>query len=178
VSGISCSFSCVVLKCADDRCLHSLKPVFPLWNAADFRRDQGGFDIFFEHVDYLPLGMGHTGYHFHNYFDTTDQLRNKYMTYGHPIPDVERMSVSEIHPDLDLMVDCVLQRSTTNNKHTTLSMELKDFEGRIPIAYELGGYTVARHNELQMILTADAKGHNLTWHDTLKSKDWYEKIPP
>lgn len=155
-----------------------LNLAFPLWNAADFRRDQGGHEILFEQVDYLRWGMGHTGYHFHNYFDTTDQLRNKYMTYGHPIPDVERMSVSEIHPDLDLMVDCVLQRSTTNNKHTTLSMELKDFEGRIPIAYELGGYTVARHNELQMILTADAKGHNLTWHDTLKSKDWYEKIPP
>ncbi len=155
-----------------------LNLAFPLWNAADFRRDQGGHEILFEQVDYLRWGMGHTGYHFHNYFDTTDQLRNKYMTYGHPIAGVDRMSVSEIHPDLDLMVDCVLGRPSTNNKHTTLSTKLKDFEGRIPIAYGFDEYVVARHNELKMILTEDVKGHKSTWHDTQKSKDWYEKIPP
>ncbi len=153
------------------------KQAFPLWNAADFRRDQGGHDIFHEQVDYLPFGMGHTGFHFHNYFDTTDQLRRKYTTYGHPIANVDKMSVSEIHPDLDLMVDCVLGRSTANNKHNTLSTKLENFEGRIPIAYQLDGYTIARHNELKAILTDDGNG-NLTWHDTKKSKEWYERIPP
>jgi len=153
------------------------KKTFPLWNPADFRRDQGGHEIFFEHADYLPFKMGHTGFHFHNYFGTTKQLRKKYMTYGHPVKDAEGMSVSEMHPDLDVMVDCVLGRSTTNNKHSTLNMPLKEFEGRLPIAYGIEGYTMERHSELYKILSEDEIGHKATWHDTQKSKDWYENIP-
>lgn len=153
------------------------KKTFPLWNPADFRRDQGGHTIFFELVDYLPFKMGHTGFHFHNYFGTTKQLRKKYMTYGHPVQEAENMSVSEMHPDLDVMVDCVLRRSTTNNKHNTLTKLLEEFEGRLPIAYGIKGYTMARHLELRTILLEDEIGHKTTWHDTRKSKDWYENIP-
>ena len=154
------------------------KKAFPLWNAADFRRDQGGHVIMFEHVEYRPFGMGHTGYHFHNYFETTQQLRTKYMTYGHPVKEAEYMSIAEMHPDLDVMVDCVLGRSATSNKHIVLSVKLADFEGRIPIAYELDGYSIKRHVELERILKEDERGHHRTWHDNPKSKDWFEKIPP
>ncbi|KAL7550649.1 hypothetical protein ACHAWF_013862 [Thalassiosira exigua] len=155
------------------------KKTYPLWNAADFRRDQQGHVIMYEQVDYLPFGMGHTGFHFHNYFETTRQLRNKYTTYGHPVKGVENMTVSEMHPDLDLMVDCVLGRSTENNKHHTLSTPLEDYEGRIPIAYGLvEGYPMARHVELKSILLDDEMGHTVLWHHTNRSKDWYERIPP
>jgi hypothetical protein len=155
---------------------HVEQIAFPLWNAADFRRDQGGHIIMFENVDYLPFGMGHTGYHFHNYFETTQQLRNKYMTYGHPVKEAENMSISEMHPDLDVMVDCVLGRSATNNKHNVSSVA--GFGGRIPIAYELDGYSIARHVELEKILNDDERGHGKTWHDNPKSKDWFQNIPP
>mmetsp|Transcript_15876 Transcript_15876/g.34351 ORF Transcript_15876/g.34351 Transcript_15876/m.34351 type:complete len:533 (-) Transcript_15876:46-1644(-) len=152
------------------------KTTFPLWNPADFRRDQGGHTIIFERVDYLPFGMGHTGYHFHNYFGTPQQLRKKYMTYGHPVKEAENMSVAEMHPDLDVMVDCVLGRSTANNKHNTLSTRLEEFEGRVPLAYGLvEGYTMARHFELKSILMEEERGQN-TWHDNPKSKDWFEKL--
>jgi hypothetical protein len=155
------------------------KKTFPLWNPADFRRDQGGHVIMFENVSYLTFGMGHTGYHFHNYFETTTQLRTKYMTYGHPIKDAENMSIGEMHPDLDVMVDCVLGRSSMNNKHNVSSVKLVDFQGRIPIAYDiLDGYTSARHVELETILKEDIIGHDRTWHDNPKSKDWFENIPP
>lgn len=151
---------------------------YPLWNAADFRRDQGGHHIMFEYVDYLPFHMGHTGFHFHNYFETTSQLRAKYSTYGHSIPNAHNLTVSEMHPDLDVMVDCVLERSTTNNKYNTLSTRLEEFEGRIPIAYGLvDGYTMARHFEMKGILTEDVNGHKRTWHDNPRSKDWFENIP-
>mmetsp|Transcript_12064 Transcript_12064/g.22465 ORF Transcript_12064/g.22465 Transcript_12064/m.22465 type:complete len:530 (-) Transcript_12064:34-1623(-) len=153
------------------------KTTYPLWNAADFRRDQGGHTIMFEDVDYLPFRMGHTGFHFHNYFETTQHLRKKYMTYGHPIREAENMTVGEMHPDLDVMVDCVLGRNTANNKHNTLPSRLEEFEGRIPIAYGLEGYTMARHSELKAILMDDEKGHGTTWHDNPKAKDWFEKIP-
>ena len=153
------------------------KKTYPLWNAADFRRDQGGHVIYFEDVDYLPGHMGHTGYHFHNYFETTKQLRNKYLTYGHPIKDAENRTVAEMHPDLDTMVDCVLGRNTTGNKWTTLSTKLEEFEGRIPIAYGIEGYSLARHMELKNVLLQDTMGHETSWHENPKSKDWYEKIP-
>jgi len=140
--------------------------LYPLWNPADFRRDTGGFSIMFEDVDYLPFRMGHTGFHFHNYFETTQQLRTKYMTYGHPVQTADEMAIGEIHPDLDLMVDCVLGKPSHENKHRTLPKRLHDFEGRIPVAYELNGYTMARHLELKSIILEDERGHNGTWHDT------------
>ena len=148
------------------------KKQYPLWNPADFRRDTGGFVIYYEDVNYLPFRMGHTGFHFHNYFETTDQLRTKYMTYGHPVKTADNMSVAEIHPDLDLMTDCVLGRSLEKNKHLTLSMRLANFRGRIPIAYRLKGYSVARHLELRNILSEDERTRKSgTWHDTDKAKE-------
>ena len=128
------------------------KMTFPLWNPADFRRDQSRHVIMFGNVDYLSFGMGHTGYHFHKYFETTHQLQKKYMTYGHPM----NISSGEMHPDLDLMVDCVLGRSTTNNKHNESSVALKDFVGQISIAYDvLDGYSIARHLELKKVVKGD-----------------------
>lgn len=153
------------------------KQQYPLWNPADFRRDTGGFVIYYEDVDYLPFRMGHTGFHFHNYFETTHQLRTKYRTYGHPVKTADNMSVSEIHPDLDLMADCVLGRSSEKNKHNTLSTRLAKFEGRIPIAYRLKGYSVARHLELRGILTEDERtGKAGTWHETAKAKEAEPKM--
>ena len=147
------------------------KKQYPLWNLADFRRDTGGFKIYYEDVDYLPFRMGHTGFHFHNYFETTHQLRTKYRTYGHPVKTADNMSVAEIHPDLDLMTDCVLGRSYENNKHMTLSKRLEDFEGRVPVAYQLKGYGVARHLELRNILSTDERvWKSGTWHETEKAK--------
>ncbi|KAL9183776.1 hypothetical protein ACHAXT_004632 [Thalassiosira profunda] len=153
------------------------RTTYPLWNAADFRRDQGGHAIYFEEVDYLKFGMGQTGYHFHNYFETLRQLRNKYTTYGHAVEGAHNMTVGEMHPDLDVMVDCVLGRNTSGNKHETLSTPLEEFEGRIPIAYGLEGYTMARHTELKNLLLEDRLGHDRTWHHNPQSKDWYENIP-
>ncbi|KAL7485288.1 hypothetical protein ACHAW6_010895 [Cyclotella cf. meneghiniana] len=148
------------------------KKQFPLWNPADFRRDTGGYEIYYEDVDYLPFRMGHTGFHFHNYFETTHQLRTKYRTYGHPVKTADELAVAQIHPDLDLMTDCVLDRSPEKNKHSTLSTTLAEFEGRIPVAYELNGYSVARHLELRRILTEDERlRKNGTWHETAKAKE-------
>ena len=141
------------------------KETFPLWNAADFRRDQGGFKFVFEDVSYLRFRMGHTGFHFHNFFDTTEQLRKKYLTYGHPVPGADNMTISEIHPDLDLFVDCVLNRNVSSNKHRLLPTKLEFFEGRIPIAYAIEGYSMARHKEMEQVLLSDTLGHNKSWHD-------------
>ena len=153
------------------------KKQYPLWNPADFRRDTGGFVIYYEDVDYLPFRMGHTGFHFHNYFETTHQLRTKYKTYGHPVKTADNMSVSEIHPDLDLMADCVLGRSVEKNKHNTLSTRLAQFEGRVPVAYRLKGYSVARHLELRNILSEDEKTWKAgTWHETTKARETDSKM--
>ena len=151
------------------------KTTYPLWNAADFRREQSGIKFIFEDVSYLRFRMGHTGFHFHNFFDTTTQLRNKYKTYGHPIPEADNMTISEIHPDLDLFVDCVLDRNITSNKHKTLSSRLEQFEGRIPISYTIDGYSSARHKEMREILFKDELGHDKSWHNNKVSQVGKEK---
>ena len=75
------------------------------------------------------------------------------------------MTISEIHPDLDLFVDCVLNRNVSSNKHKTLTTRLEEFEGRIPIAYTIDGYSLARHKEMGKILLEDELGHDQSWHD-------------
>lgn len=92
------------------------------------------------------------------------------MTYGEPVKGAENMSISEIHPDLDAMVDCVMGRSSTNNKHNASSVA--EVQGRIPIAYEQDEYSIARHAELEEMLNEVESGHNgRTWHDVPSSKD-------
>ena len=51
-----------------------------------------------------------------------------------------------------LRKDCVLDRNASENKHKVLSISLKEMAkrgGRIPIAYELEGYSTARNMELK-----------------------------
>jgi hypothetical protein len=50
--------------------------MYPLWSPADFRCVEGGSQV-------VEISGSHTGFHFHNFFDSTVVLRNKYKTYGH-----------------------------------------------------------------------------------------------
>jgi hypothetical protein len=76
------------------------------------------------------------------------------------------------------MSDYVLGRSLEKNKHLTLSTCLARFEGRIPIAYKLKGYSVARHLELRKILNDDERTWKAgTWHETDKAKEAESKKP-
>ncbi|KAL7435214.1 hypothetical protein ACHAXH_002903 [Discostella pseudostelligera] len=51
-------------------------------------------------------GGSPTGYHFHNFFSSSDAIHVKYHTYGHSVRNALEKPVWELHKDLQLAVDC------------------------------------------------------------------------
>ena len=76
-------------------------PMYPLWNAADYRNLAGGGQVRLD-----PKTVGHNAFHFHNFFESTDELRNKYQTYGEPLAIAGTSPLGIIHDDLSLTVAC------------------------------------------------------------------------
>ncbi|KAL3777300.1 hypothetical protein ACHAW5_004680 [Stephanodiscus triporus] len=72
---------------------------YPLWLPSDFRNQVGG--VMFSGSDGSP-----TGYHFHNFFMSADEVRNKYFTYGHAIHDATKKPIWDLHEDIKLAFDC------------------------------------------------------------------------
>lgn len=118
---------------------------FPLWNAADFRIIQGGKQPGSESGIY-------TGYHFHNFFTSFDQIRLKYETYGHPIEGARNMALGELHEDIDLFVKCAMNRQ--GGLHRLIG-GLKEVKGDIPLALQVQFYARARHEEMTKALVMD-----------------------
>ena len=81
---------------------------YPLWNIADIRELRG-----YEYIHWNETGeKGHlsafaTGFHFHNFFEELDTLRNKYLTYAHPHYNAMSATLSSMHEDIDLLVRCM-----------------------------------------------------------------------
>ncbi len=74
---------------------------YPLWSATDFRNQEGG--------QMVPMadGASPTGYHFHNFFNSANDIRVKYHTYGHPLDDAMDKPIWELDTnDLAAAVEC------------------------------------------------------------------------
>lgn len=93
---------------------------YPLWSAADFRRQCGGhqYKLLNTHsatgadantsTTTTANHQGpHTAYHFHNFFANLKATRRKYKTYGHPIDNAMTKRLENIGDDLKLLVRCV-----------------------------------------------------------------------
>ena len=112
---------------------------YPLWNAYDYRLTAGG-------KQFTKRG-GHTGYNFHNFFDSVETLRNKYLTYGHVNRQAMKIPLGDLGDDLKMAVDCVLGK---RGKH----MGLEGVSGDRPI-YFTEGYVKVRHERFrEMVLNA------------------------
>jgi hypothetical protein len=72
---------------------------FPLWHGTDMRMGNGG--IMYGGTDGSP-----TGYHFHNFFLSADEVRYKYATYGHAKSEARYLPVWEVSADVKLAVNC------------------------------------------------------------------------
>lgn len=84
---------------------------FPLWDGRDIRGVNGSGDPLMKHKNAMEMGHGKTAvysaaYHFHNWFDDMEVLRNKYATYGHAHPPSRTMKLSNIQNDVDMAVRC------------------------------------------------------------------------
>jgi hypothetical protein len=117
---------------------------FPLWNAADFRMIPG--------FKQPGSNITHTGYHFHNFFTSFDQIRLKYETYSHPVQGARNMALGELHQDVDLFVKCAMNRQGGVPR---LLGGLKEVKGDIPLALQVKDYVSARHEEMRKALAGD-----------------------
>lgn len=119
-----------------------------LWSAADFRRRGSKGKRYGSKPN--PIG-----FHYHNAFSSIEVLRRKYRTYGHPKPDAETVALESIHIQLDLMVDCALDRSEEGNERIRIKGGLNALEGPIPLAFSVPSYSEIRHAELKDIIWQD-----------------------
>ena len=127
----------------------------PLWDATDFRMLGGGSML-------QGRNGEHTGYHFHNFFDSIAVLRNKYLTYGHPKGGALEIPLGELHSeDVGFMVDCLMNRTEEDNKYERAPGGWKSLgEELVPIAFKhVSLYPQVRHQEFQQLMAADEKLH-------------------
>ncbi|KAL7528565.1 hypothetical protein ACHAWF_002608 [Thalassiosira exigua] len=123
---------------------------FPLYNAADFRHTGGG------KLYGLP---NHAAFHFHNFFSDAKVMRNKYLTYGHPVEDAMKMNLTDIHEDLIAMAKCGLH--LTSEEGNTIAQigpitgRLPSLNDPIPLAFLVPNYVETRMKELKKMLQLD-----------------------
>lgn len=116
--------------------------MYPLWKPEDFRMIQGGRQIGDE--------TGWSAFHLHNYFNSIEVLRRKYLTYSHPIEDAEISSLNNIHGDVTTMLNC-LQKLEEDHSMTTIASDRP-----IPIIFQHSDYVEARNEELIGMVKLDA----------------------
>jgi hypothetical protein len=93
-----------------------------------------------------------TGYHFHNFFESGEEIRFKYATYGHPVKNaLAQPRLRGVHKDLDMAVRCALGKHT---KKAEISFESIPSTSR-PIYYLNEETRQARHRVWQDIVRRD-----------------------
>ncbi|KAL7545997.1 hypothetical protein ACHAWF_009349 [Thalassiosira exigua] len=137
---------------------------FPLYNAADMRRLRG------ENVYGIEKNSPnwYSGYHFHNFFQNVCVLRNKYLTYGHPMKEAIWTNLSNIHGDVKSMVYCSINLTEQQGtQYPWIAGGLSSLEdGLMPLAFKVPGYVDARMEELHEILELDS---NLRKYDAART---------
>ena len=121
--------------------------MYPLWRPVDFRNAEGG-DQYIEQPN-----NGHTGYHFHNFFDSFDVMKKKYKTYGHSVADADLMSIAELHGDVDRGVKCMMGRPDDDIR----PLGYEGIGARKPMLFEHASYRNARNKEIKEMIEADEK---------------------
>ena len=129
--------------------------LYPLWNGADIRRSGGGRQV--------PLDqnqISHTAYHWHNFFESTEEIRHKYTTYGEPNEKAKSKPLAMIHDDLSVSVTCV--HGWQNKGERKWAQEKYDaIVGPRPIFFENEDIRKVRHEQLKNLVLEDEKQFGL-----------------
>ena len=137
--------------------------MYPLWNPADFQCVEGGTQLSEKYLAMRyddeegdkKLILTHTGYHFHNFFETIELLRNKYLTYCHPIKEAESKPLGELQTDINMAIACVMNRSVDDFRNPPLKGGFEAIPGQRPLMLEYDEYRAARHEELYRMIVSD-----------------------
>eukprot|EP00551_Chaetoceros_affinis_P003855 CAMPEP_0203635578 /NCGR_PEP_ID=MMETSP0088-20131115/2340_1 /ASSEMBLY_ACC=CAM_ASM_001087 /TAXON_ID=426623 /ORGANISM="Chaetoceros affinis, Strain CCMP159" /LENGTH=323 /DNA_ID=CAMNT_0050489509 /DNA_START=42 /DNA_END=1013 /DNA_ORIENTATION=+ len=130
--------------------------MYPLWRPVDFRNAEGG-----EQYVEQPT-KGHTGFHFHNFFDSFDVMKKKYKTFGHSVVNADLKSITKINPNVDRGVRCIMGRPDDDIRPPR-PYNRRGYEGigaRKPMLFEHESYRNARNREIKEMIEADDKKFN------------------
>lgn len=139
-------------------------PLGPLWDAADVRMLGGSYRQAVGTTSHGHANSLYTAYHFHNFFESLEVFRRKYLTYGHPQWEAMNVSLGDIHKDdVGFMVDCLTGRSDSGSifqQPSPTDWSLLDPVWGTPIAFQhVPEYRQLRHEELQRELAKDVLLH-------------------
>ncbi len=123
----------------------------PLWQPIDIRRENWmGKTVWKQDKWKSP-----TGYHFHNFFESFEEIEFKYTTYGHPKKEALGQPLGFIHEDLYMGVRCAHGK---HSKKAEISFESIPSTSR-PIYYLNEEVRQARHSLWQDIVRKDDEKH-------------------
>jgi len=127
--------------------------MYPLWKAVDFRSTFGG-EMKKEHAK-GPSPKTHTGYHFHNFFDSFDVMRRKYKTYGHAKKYAEEVPLGKIQEDIELGIRCIMGRPGYDLVRNYERGGFETINRRSPVMYKNKVYLAARDREMVDMIKED-----------------------
>ena len=141
---------------------------YPLWMPHEVRIEVGGKML--SKSDGSP-----TGYHFHNFFMSGDQVRHKYATYGHADDNVigQRLGSRGDDADMQLALACARGEESDDNREgsfESISSSVK------PIYYLNEAVRRERHDKWQHIVWDDDERFNKK--DIIQSLDIVEDTVP
>ena len=124
---------------------------YPLWLPHEIREETGG-SMYSKNDEWKSP----TGYHFHNFFMSGEEVRYKYLTYGHPDPKAQEKPLRDLHGagDLLLAVDCAHGNHTYKGGKAESNFESIPGNSK-PIYYLNEEARRARHNLWQDIVRKD-----------------------
>lgn len=126
--------------------------MYPLWNAADFRRTVGGKQYGWEDTGGLP-----TGFHLHNFFKDFLDMRRKYTKPDSDNANAKVLQLRMLHADARFFVDCVTNTTQgPQEKRLRVPNGLKGLEdGFRPLAFEYEAYVRLRQKEAASAILND-----------------------
>ena len=106
-----------------------------------------------------------SAFHFHNFFDDVQTLRNKYLTYGHAELDEVNVPLSSMANDVDIVVHCVhgMPNNSSSSMLSWFRGGFKDVLGPKPIFFQSNEtYQFLRHAAVHRMVLGDEKLHGAT----------------
>ena len=134
----------------------NIEKMYPLWNAADYRNLNGGRQIRLDRKK-----VSHNAFHFHNFFESTEEIRHKYTTYGEPIGIADKAPLGTIHDDLSLAAACAHGWQNFGSRQYYVGGDKEAFPTnnndapRRPIFFENEAIRKARHQHLTDLILQD-----------------------
>ena len=153
---------------------------YPLWTPTDFRATDGAYQSRRGHykgrtgqIQEMDIDVksvegvyGFIAYHFHNFFQSTEAVRHKYGTFGHPIPNAATIPFEELSKDIDMSVRCALQmnHSTRDQAKPIVKDGWNAIQGLFrPIYWMDENLRQDRVNRLKEIIRDDVKKYGSSY---------------